>query len=59
MNLCSFPGDLTLQFVSAHLVSHLSVDVDIQLFNSITDIETLGLDLYIRGGTASFDEFAL
>ena len=52
-------GDLTLQFMSAHLVSHLSVDEPQQAFNSIHDIEKLGLDLYIRGGTATADAFAM
>ena len=44
--------------MSAHLVSHLSVDVSQQEFKVIGDIENLDLDLYIRGGTASFDAFA-
>ena len=54
-----FPlGDLTLQFLSANLVSHLSLEKESQNFRGIKDVRRLGLDLYVRGSTASFDNFA-
>ena len=44
--------------MSANLVSHLSTEVESEIFRGIKDVEKLELDLYVRGGTASYDLFA-
>ena len=51
-------GDLTLQFMGAQLVSHLSMSSDNKDFKSIQDIERLDLDLYVKDGNAMYDSFA-
>ena len=50
--------DLTLQFMSANLASHLSVKQDDQIFKTINDVERLDLDVYVRGSGATYDHFA-